>query len=93
MMGEEFTVKGAPAINYELTGTASFAKVTLIRDNIEFPIQIVQSKVVNVTGINPTPEPGKTNDYYLSGKQKTANSSGSLRCGSRASDEYHLASE
>jgi hypothetical protein len=68
-MGEEFTVKGAPTITCKLIGTDAFAKVTLIKDNVEFPIEAPKERSVSVTWTDPKPETGKTSYYYLRGEQ------------------------
>jgi hypothetical protein len=69
MMGEEFTVKGAPTITCKLIGTAPFEKITLIKDNVEFPLAAPKDKTVSVTWTDPKPEPGKTSYYYIRGEQ------------------------
>lgn len=71
MMGEEFSVKGAPTITCKLIGTAPFAKVTLIKDNVEFPIEIAKEKSVSVSWTDPKPETGKSSYYYIRGEQVT----------------------
>lgn len=69
MMGEEFTVKGAPTITCKLIGTAPFEKVTLIKDNLEFPLAAPKEKTVSVSWTDPKPKPGKTSYYYIRGEQ------------------------
>lgn len=69
MMGEEFSVKGAPVITATLVGTAPFAKVTVIKDNVEFPVPVPQERQLQVKWTDPKPESGKTSYYYLRGEQ------------------------
>lgn len=69
MMGEEFSVKGAPTITCKLIGTDAFAKVTLIKDNVEFPLTASKDSSVSVTWTDPKPEAGKTSYYYIRGEQ------------------------
>lgn len=69
MMGEEFAVKGAPTITCKLIGTAPFEKVTLIKDNVEFPLAAPKETTVSVSWTDPKPEPGKTSYYYIRGEQ------------------------
>lgn len=69
MMGDEFSVKGAPTIKLKLIGTMPFEKVTLIKDNVEIPIDTPKEKEVNVTWTDPKPEKGKTSYYYFRGEQ------------------------
>ncbi|OYW75203.1 MAG: hypothetical protein B7Z37_14350 [Verrucomicrobia bacterium 12-59-8] len=57
MMGDEFAVKGAPTFTLKLIGTMPFEKVTLIKDNVEIPMNA------------PKPEKGKTSYYYFRGEQ------------------------
>lgn len=69
MMGDEFAVKGAPTITLKLIGTTPFAKVTMIKDNVEIPIEAAQEKELNLTWTDPAPEKGKTSYYYFRGEQ------------------------
>lgn len=69
MMGDEFTVKGAPSIKLKLVGTMPFAKVTMIKDNVEIPINVPQQREIHVTWTDPKPEKGKTSYYYFRGEQ------------------------
>jgi hypothetical protein len=69
MMGDEFTVKGAPTITLKLTGTMPFEKVTLIKDNVEIPMNAPKEKEVSLTWTDPKPETGKTSYYYFRGEQ------------------------
>ena len=68
-MGEAFALRGAPRITCHLQGTAPFAKVTLIKDNVEHPIAIEPKAVLDLQWTDPKPEPGKTSYYYWRGEQ------------------------
>jgi hypothetical protein len=69
MMGDEFTVKGAPTFTLKLIGTMPFEKVTLIKDNVEIPMNAPKEKEINLTWTDPKPEKGKTSYYYFRGEQ------------------------
>ncbi len=69
MMGDEFSVKGAPTITLKLTGTMPFEKVTLIKDNVEIPMNAPKEINVSLTWTDPKPEKGKTSYYYFRGEQ------------------------
>lgn len=69
MMGDEFSVKGAPTLDIRFVGTAPFSKITLIKDNVEIPLEAPNSKEVKLTWTDPKPEPGKTSYYYVRGEQ------------------------
>lgn len=69
MMGDEFAVKGAPTIKARFIGTTPFAKITLVKDDVETPIDAPQQKEVAFEWTDPKPEPGKTSYYYIRGEQ------------------------
>lgn len=69
MMGDEFSVKGAPTFDIKLIGSAPFAKVTLIKDNVEIPLAASNTKDVHLTWTDPKPEADKTSYYYVRGEQ------------------------
>lgn len=69
MMGDEFSVKGAPTISLKLTGTMPFEKVTMIKDNVEIPIKAPKEKELSLSWTDPKPEKGKTSYYYFRGEQ------------------------
>jgi hypothetical protein len=68
-MGDEFAVKDAPTITLKLIGTMPFEKVTLIKDNVEIPMNAPKEKEINLTWTDPKPEKGKTSYYYFRGEQ------------------------
>ncbi|MCB1209467.1 MAG: DUF3604 domain-containing protein [Verrucomicrobiales bacterium] len=69
MMGDEFTVKGAPSIDITLVGTAPFSRVVIIKDNEEVSITTPNAQEVKFTWTDPKPEAGKTSYYYVRGEQ------------------------
>ncbi|WP_395751813.1 hypothetical protein [Prosthecobacter sp.] len=69
MMGDEFSVKGAPTFKLKLVGTMPFEKVTMIKDNVEIPMTISKEKSIDLTWTDPKPEKGKTSYYYFRGEQ------------------------
>ena len=72
MMGDEFTVKGAPKIDIHLIGTTPFSKVTLVKDNVEIPLEVKGGREFTATWTDPKPEAGKTSYYYIRGEQDNA---------------------
>ena len=69
MMGDEFTVKGAPTLDLKLIGTMPFAKITVVKDNVEVQVTTPNEKEVHLTWTDPKPEAGKTSYYYVRGEQ------------------------
>ncbi len=69
MMGDEFAVKGAPVIKAKFIGTTPFAKITLVKDDVEVPMQVTAEKEVSIEWTDPKPETGKTSYYYFRGEQ------------------------
>jgi hypothetical protein len=69
MMGDEFTVTGAPTISLKLLGTTPFEKVTLIKDNVEIPMNAPKEKDISLSWTDPKPEKGRTSYYYFRGEQ------------------------
>ncbi|HSH93751.1 MAG TPA: hypothetical protein VK968_06370 [Roseimicrobium sp.] len=70
MMGDEFTVTAAPKLNIKLIGTAPFAKVTIVKDDVEIHSITPGTVEVNFTWTDPNPEAGKTSYYYVRGEQQ-----------------------
>ncbi|MDB6074349.1 MAG: hypothetical protein JWO89_1989, partial [Verrucomicrobiaceae bacterium] len=69
VMGDEFKVKGAPTIDIKLIGTMPFAKITIVKDNVEVQVTTPNEKDVHFTWTDPKPEAGKTSYYYVRGEQ------------------------
>lgn len=71
MMGEEFAVKAATTLNITLIGTAPFARVVVIKDNVEIPLDAPKdAKTVKLTWTDPSPSTAdKTSYYYVRGEQ------------------------
>lgn len=69
MMGDEFSVKGAPTIDIKLTGTMPFAKITIVKDNEEVQVTTPNTKDVHFAWTDPKPAAGKTSYYYVRGEQ------------------------
>ncbi len=70
MMGDEFTSSEPPKVSIKLIGTGPFAKVTLVKDDVEIPLDTPEKSEVNATWTDPKPEAGKTSYYYVRGEQK-----------------------
>ena len=69
MMGDEFTASAAPKVHVKFIGTQPFKKVTLVKDDVEFPLGEPNKAEVEYTWTDPKPEPGKTSYYYVRGEQ------------------------
>jgi hypothetical protein len=70
MMGDAFESKALPAIKVKLTGTAPFAKVTIVRDN-QYVYSVAPNKAaVEFTWRDEKPNPGKQSYYYVRGEQQ-----------------------
>ena len=69
IMGDEFTTNTAPKLTCKLIGTAPFAKVTIIKDDVEVEVKTPNTEKVELTWTDPNPTPGKTSYYYIRGEQ------------------------
>jgi hypothetical protein len=69
MMGDEFSTSEAPTLRLKLVGTAPFAKVTLVKDDVELKVWEPGKAELELTWTDPKPEPGKTSYYYFRGEQ------------------------
>lgn len=70
MMGDEFTARTAPTLNLKLVGTAPFARVTLIKDDVEVQTWTPGKATVEITWTDPSPKAGVTSYYYFRGEQE-----------------------
>jgi hypothetical protein len=70
MMGDEFTVSAAPKLNVKFTGTAPFAKITLVKDDVEVQMWTPGKSEVDITWVDPSPKAGVTSYYYFRGEQE-----------------------
>ncbi len=70
MMGDAFTSAEAPTLNLHLVGTAPFARVVLVKDDVEIQTWEPGKADVNLTWTDPAPETGKTSYYYFRGEQE-----------------------
>ncbi|HZN37012.1 MAG TPA: hypothetical protein VFB80_24445 [Pirellulaceae bacterium] len=69
LMGDAFTSTVPPTVKVKLAGTAPFAKVTLVKDDVEIPLEAPQQAELELTWTDPKPEPGKESYYYIRGEQ------------------------
>jgi hypothetical protein len=69
ILGEEFSSSTPPTVRLKLVGTAPFAKVTLIKDDVEIPLAAEPKAELDLTWTDPTPMPGKTSYYYVRAEQ------------------------
>ena len=69
MMGDEFATAETPTLSLRLRGTAPFAKVTLVKDDVEVKTWEPGKAEVDLTWTDPSPVAGKTSYYYFRGEQ------------------------
>jgi hypothetical protein len=69
ILGDEFTSSTPPTVRLKLVGTAPFAKVTLVKDDVEIPLSAESKAELELTWTDPSPTPGKTSYYYVRGEQ------------------------
>jgi hypothetical protein len=69
MMGDEFSTGEAPTLRLKLIGTAPFARVTLVKDDVELKVWEPGKAEVELVWTDPKPEKGKTSYYYFRGEQ------------------------
>ena len=69
LLGDEFSTAQPPTLRLKLTGTAPFAKVTLVKDDVEIPMEKPSAATVNLNWTDPNPTAGKTSYYYFRGEQ------------------------
>jgi hypothetical protein len=70
MMGDEFTSPEPPKLTLRLKGTAPFAKVTLVKDDVEIQTWEPGKDEVSITWTDPRPVAGQTSYYYFRGEQQ-----------------------
>lgn len=70
MMGDEFTVSEPPTLRLRLEGTAPFARVVLIKDDVEVKTWEPGQAKVDITWTDPAPAAGRTSYYYFRGEQQ-----------------------
>ena len=69
MMGDEFSTSEAPALRIHLEGTAPFAKVVFVKDDVEVFTATPDAAKCDVKWTDPAPKDG-TSYYYVRGEQK-----------------------
>ena len=69
LMGDEFSVSGAPKIAVKLTGSAPFAKVVIVKDGVEVYTAAPGRKDVSFDWTDDKAGAGKTSYYYVRGEQ------------------------
>ena len=69
MMGDEFTTSEPPTVTIKLVGTAPFAKVTLVKDDVETVLGEPNKAEVEFTWTDQSPTAGKESYYYVRGEQ------------------------
>ena len=68
-MGEEFSTKEAPTLKIKLHGTGPFAKVVIVKDDVEVKTFTPNTAQVDLSWTDPKPSAGKTSYYYVRGEQ------------------------
>jgi hypothetical protein len=69
IMGDEFSTDSPPSLSVKLIGTASFAKVIIVKDGREVYMVEPKTKEVNFTWQDEAAQSGKTSYYYVRGEQ------------------------
>jgi hypothetical protein len=69
IMGDAFTSKQPPTVWIKLVGTEPFAKVTLVKDDVEIVLGEPSKAEVEYTWTDPQPTAGKESYYYVRGEQ------------------------
>ncbi|MEQ1859966.1 MAG: DUF3604 domain-containing protein [Chthoniobacteraceae bacterium] len=69
MMGDEFTTSEAPKFRIHLEGTAPFAKVVFVKDDVEIFTATPNKAKCDVEWTDPQPTAGQTSYYYVRGEQ------------------------
>ena len=70
MLGDEFTTSEPPTLSIKLVGTAPFAKVTLVKDDVEIPLDAPRGDQYEASWTDKQAQPGKTSYYYVRGEQE-----------------------
>lgn len=68
-MGESFSTPNAPTLRIRLIGPQKFAKVVIIKDDVEVHVATPDASDVSFTWTDPKPTAGKTSYYYVRGEQ------------------------
>jgi hypothetical protein len=69
LMGDEFSSAEPPRLTVRLEGGSPFAKVTLVKDDVEIPLGQPNQTQFETTWTDPNPVAGKTSYYYVRGEQ------------------------
>ena len=64
------TTKEPPTVRVKLVGSAPFAKVTLVKDDVEIPLDPPQGAEYDASWTDKQAQPGKTSYYYVRGEQE-----------------------
>jgi len=78
-MGDAFTTAQPPEIHVRLIGTAPFAEVVIIKDDVVVYSSRPRKRVVDFTWRDANPRPGRTSYYYVRGLQKGTASTRTVR--------------
>jgi hypothetical protein len=69
MMGDAFESKEPPTVSIKLIGTQPFAKVTLVKDDVEHVLAEPNKAEFEMTWTDKNATPGKESYYYVRGEQ------------------------
>ena len=69
MLGDAFTTAAAPSLRIRLRGTAPWAKVTLVKDDVEIPLDCAATPEFEQVWTDPAPVAGRESYYYVRGEQ------------------------
>ena len=59
MMGDDFKTNTPPTLKLHLEGSDKFAKVTLVKDDVELKVWEPGTQTVNLEWTDPAPEKGQ----------------------------------
>jgi hypothetical protein len=69
MLGDAFTTAAAPRLRIRLRGTAPWKLVTLVKDDVEIPLECAATPEFEQVWTDPAPVAGRESYYYVRGEQ------------------------
>ena len=69
MLGDAFTTVAPPQVRIRLRGTAPWAKVTMVRNDVEIPLPCEPRPEFDLTWTDPQPVADRESYYYVRGEQ------------------------
>jgi len=91
-MGDEFEVASPPTIKVRLIGTAPFARVVIVKDDVYVHSIEPKTRTVEFQWTDGDAKPGKTSYYYVRGEQAGEQATRKRRSDSKGGREVEIAS-